>query len=209
MKELSAKKLRSEQTISRIMDAAAWLFVTQGYHGTSISAIAEAVGLTKGALYSHFKGKADLLFALIKLFETDFLDELIKAVESAPGNAMDKLHRFVSFSSEFAENNRALCVLLTTLSAEFSGEANEFASELRRIYFKYARFLMRLAEKGKAQGVFDAGLDSHSLAYTIIAIHDGVLLQWHRSRDLLEGPLFVRTFRRVLVQGVAPLKDQN
>jgi hypothetical protein len=61
-----------------------------------------------------------------------------------------------------------------------------------------------LAEEGKHQGLFDPELDSHSLAYTIIAIHDGVLLQWHRSRDLLEGPLFVRTFRQILIQGVAP-----
>ncbi len=204
MKTQRAKRLQSEQTINLIIEAAARLFVTKGYHGTSIAAIAEATNLTKGALYSHFAGKADLLFALIKKFETEFLDGLIESVEGAPGDAIDKLHCFVSYSSDFAEKNPELCLLLTTISAEFSRAHSEFDSELRRIYAKYARFLRRLVELGKVQGVYDPELDTHSLAYTIMAIHDGTLMQWHRSREFLDGPEFVHTFRQVLIRGVAP-----
>lgn len=204
MEGKTSKKQRSEITIAKTMEAAAALFVTKGYHGTSISDIAKATNLTKGALYSHFTGKADLLFSLIKQFETEFLDQLIKTVGLTHGTAIDKLHCFVTFSSDFAEKNSALCLLLTTISAEFSGTENEFSAELRRIYSKYAIFLRKLVEEGKSQGVIDKELDTHSLAYTIIAIHDGTLLQWHRGRELLDSMEFVSTFRRVLTMGVMP-----
>jgi AcrR family transcriptional regulator len=199
------KKLQSQQTVARILEAATSLFVSHGFHGTSISTIAEATGLTKGALYNHFAGKNDLLLALIKEFETRFLDELIDEVTGTPGTAWDQLQRFVSFASEFAAQNRELCLLLTIVSAEFSGSGhNAFDSELRRLYAKYARFLRLLAEKGKSEGVFDADLDTLTLAHVIIAFHDGVLLQWQRSRDFLDGPDFVRTFRQLLFHGIEP-----
>ncbi len=199
------KKLQSQQTVARILEAAASLFVSHGFHGTSISAIAEATGLTKGALYNHFAGKNDLLLALIKKFETKFLDELIHEVTGTPGTAWDQLQRFVSFASEFAGQNQELCLLLTIVSAEFSGAGHhEFDSELRRLYAKYDRFLSRVVEKGKNEGVFDSNLDTLTVAHVIIAFHDGVLLQWQRSQEFMDGPDFVRTFRQLLFHGIEP-----
>ena len=174
-----------------------------GYHGTSLSTIADTVGLTKGALYAHFQGKRDLLLALIQEFETKFLDRLIEAMQEVPGAADAKLHRLVSFSSDFAEKNRELCLLLTILSAELQGADPEFDREFRRLYSKYARYLRRVIEEGKAEGVFASDLDTHHLAYVIIASHDGILLQWQRSLEFLDGPEYVSTFRRVIFEGVS------
>lgn len=202
MKEGVSKKLQSEKTVAKILEVATRLFVNTGYHGTSIADITGAAQLTKGALYSHFSSKSDLLLTLIKKFETDYLDQLIQAVTSQKGDAWAKLNRLVSFSSDFAEKNRDLCLLLTIISAELQGTGSEFEGVLRSLYSKYARFLRRLIEQGKLQGVFAPDLDTHTLAYVIIAFHDGILLQWKRSQDYLEGPDYVRTFRKVLLQGV-------
>lgn len=210
MPNTRAKREQSQKTVTRILDAATALFVAHGYHGTSISAIARETGLTKGALYAHFNSKADLLMALISKFEEEFLDQLIHEVTSVDGDAWDKLHRYVSFSSEFAEKNRALCLLLTIVSSEFSGAGNEqFESEFRRLYSKYARFLRRVVEEGKMQGVMDSSLDTHHLSYVIIAFHDGVLLQWQRSREFLDGPDFVSTFRRLIFHGIKPTEKTS
>jgi AcrR family transcriptional regulator len=47
-----------------LLEAAARLFDERGYHGTSIRDIAEATGVTPGAIYSHHASKADLLVAV-------------------------------------------------------------------------------------------------------------------------------------------------
>ena len=200
-----AKRTKSQRTVASILEAATGLFVAHGYHGTSVSAIARASGLTKGALYNHFASKGDLLIALINKFETEFLDKLIEEVNSAPGTGWDKLHRYVSFASAFAAENRELCLLLTIISAEFAGAGQaEFDSHLRRVYAKYARFMRRVVEDGKRQGVIDAGLDTHTLAYVLIAFHDGVLLSWQRSGEFLDGTDFVRVFRQMVFHGAQP-----
>ena len=49
----------------RILDEARQLFLTRGYAETSMQEIADSVGMTKPALYYHFKDKQDLLLAVL------------------------------------------------------------------------------------------------------------------------------------------------
>jgi AcrR family transcriptional regulator len=52
---------QSQETVRLILRETMKLFLKKGYHGTSINDIAHATGLTKGALYFHFKSKEHLL----------------------------------------------------------------------------------------------------------------------------------------------------
>ena len=203
MKRATTKRKQSQKTMTLILEVATRLFVAHGYHGTSVSAIAKATGLTKGALYAHFTGKKDLLMTLMLKFEKGYLDPLITEMNRGNDSARDKLHWLVTFSADFAAKNRDMCLLVAIISAEFSGAGNEeLESEIRRIYAKHARNLRRLVENGKRERVFDPDLDTHHLAYLIIALHDGVLLSWQRSNEFLEGPTFVSTYRRLLFSGI-------
>lgn len=49
-----------------IMETALQLFSVQGYDATSISQIADAVGIRKASLYSHFASKQDILDSLLE-----------------------------------------------------------------------------------------------------------------------------------------------
>ena len=49
-----------------IMETALQLFSVQGYDATSISQIADAVGIRKASLYSHFSSKQDILDSLLE-----------------------------------------------------------------------------------------------------------------------------------------------
>lgn len=52
-------------TKQEILDKALDLFSVQGYEATSVSQIADAVGIRKASLYSHFKSKQEILDALV------------------------------------------------------------------------------------------------------------------------------------------------
>ncbi len=54
-----------KDTREYIIDEAYKLFLTQSYEAVSISIISNAIGLTKGALYHHFKNKEELFRAVI------------------------------------------------------------------------------------------------------------------------------------------------
>ena len=50
-----------ESTKERLSTEAARLFAQRGYHGTSIGDLAAALGIQKASVYSHIKGKEELL----------------------------------------------------------------------------------------------------------------------------------------------------
>lgn len=53
-------------TKQEILEAALDLFSTQGFEATSVSQIADAVGIRKASLYSHFASKQEILDALVQ-----------------------------------------------------------------------------------------------------------------------------------------------
>src|SRR5918999_2794054 len=53
------------QTRTALLDAAERLWAERGIHGVSLDEVAAAAGLTKGAVYSNFTGKTDLVLALL------------------------------------------------------------------------------------------------------------------------------------------------
>ncbi|OXM73277.1 MULTISPECIES: TetR/AcrR family transcriptional regulator [Amycolatopsis] len=68
---------RRTDTRERIQQIALDLFVEQGYEKTSLREIAEALGVTKAALYYHFRTKEDIVHSLIEDIGTS-LDEIIE-----------------------------------------------------------------------------------------------------------------------------------
>ena len=56
---------RQAQRAERILEAASDLFAHYGYDKTTMEDIARAAGVSKGAIYLHFRGKEDLFDALI------------------------------------------------------------------------------------------------------------------------------------------------
>lgn len=59
----------AQATRNQILDAAERLFDTQGVSRTTLQAIAREVGATRGAVYWHFKDKADLFNAMMERIE--------------------------------------------------------------------------------------------------------------------------------------------
>ena len=56
----------SDPSFERLLRAAADLFAREGFAATSLDSVASAAGVTKGSLYHHFEGKADLFEAVFE-----------------------------------------------------------------------------------------------------------------------------------------------
>lgn len=202
MRKLNNKNLQSQETANRILNQAMRIFLEKGYHGTSIDDITQAAGLTKGALYWHFKSKEDLLKKLIRKYEKGFLDNLIHAVTEVKGRASDKFEKYVRFNSAFAYYNRELCVSFTTLAAELVGAHHGIEPEIRRVYRKYQNFLSKLILQGKKEKIFRKEINAVLAALIVIAFHDGILLQWSMNREKIDGEAYVNTFKKIMLNGM-------
>jgi AcrR family transcriptional regulator len=72
----------SGDTRERILAVANELFTEQGYEGTSLREISDRLGITKAALYYHFRSKDEILTTLLKPF-FELLDDLLGRLEDA------------------------------------------------------------------------------------------------------------------------------
>lgn len=201
-KSKAIQKPETQNTEERILQEAMRLFLERGYHGTSIDDITRAAGLTKGALYWHFESKEDLLKRIIKEFEKRYLDSLISSVGKVNGRAIDKFEKYIRFNSAFAYYNRELCVSFETLAAELIGAHHRIEPEFRRVYRKYRKFLSELITEGKKEKVFKKDLDTDLTALALMAFHYGILVHWSMNRDEIDGEAFVKTFKRIMLQGL-------
>lgn len=80
-------------TKDRILDAALTLFAENGYNGTSVEQIAGIVGIKAPSLYKHYKGKEDILNALIDSAEARY--EEMFGSEKQIGKIPDSREEFI------------------------------------------------------------------------------------------------------------------
>lgn len=79
-------KEQSDKTYDLLLDAAEQVFSENGYANTTLQEIAERAGLTRGAIYWHFRDKAQLLDALLEDVQLpwDRLPKQFVSLEQAP-----------------------------------------------------------------------------------------------------------------------------
>ena len=75
---------RRERTRERLLDAALDLFAEHGVEATSIEAICEGADFTRGAFYSNFEDKADLVDALTSREQVRAVRQLREAIQNGP-----------------------------------------------------------------------------------------------------------------------------
>jgi AcrR family transcriptional regulator len=102
-------------TRSRVQEVALELFAEQGYEKTSLREIAERLGVTKAALYYHFKSKEDIVHSFTDDYFADF-ERLVAWAKDQPrteATRREVLDRYVGIVLaghevfRFLEQNRA------------------------------------------------------------------------------------------------------
>jgi AcrR family transcriptional regulator len=78
---------RKAQTRAELIGAAERLFKRDGFHATSVDAVADEAGYTKGAVYSNFASKEDLFFAVYERRVSERVAELHRLADESPSAA--------------------------------------------------------------------------------------------------------------------------
>ncbi|WP_169586459.1 TetR family transcriptional regulator [Antrihabitans stalactiti] len=112
-KALSRNESR-ELIREELLDAAERLFISVGYHGTSVAAIVASAGRTVGALYSNFANKEDICFEVLKRRGTSELSSVVADLAGATDDLDARVDVIVAWWSRLSSDSNLL-----TLGAEY------------------------------------------------------------------------------------------
>jgi TetR/AcrR family transcriptional regulator, repressor for uid operon len=195
-----------DHTRVRLLEAAAAVFAEKGYDGAGVQEIARRAGLTTGAIYGRFTGKAELLREVIAQCSSDELDELFNQ------------HRFEGHASDIvlvagshlvdrrdAEVQRGDALLLEAFVA--SRRDPEIRDAVRALMDERADRLGAVLETAKADGSLDPTLDTASLVAFCHAVGLGFLIYDALGVDLPDSQPWEQLITR-LVAAVATPNDQ-
>ncbi|MEV5882139.1 TetR/AcrR family transcriptional regulator [Streptomyces sp. NPDC052020] len=192
---------RRPQTTARLLEAARETFAERGFHGSSIEAICERAGLTRGAFYSNFRTKEELFFALFDLHARRVIDRLTRAVDELD-TSDDPVRTVLTRMGTVNETERGWYLLSTefTLHAiRHPRTGRVLAEHDRRLREEIVRLLTRLFDRlGRRPTV-----DPDALARLLTAVHEGSLAQSLVEPDRLAPEQLAVTFLPPLIDAVS------
>jgi AcrR family transcriptional regulator len=176
---LLAEKPRSKETIARILAAAEDLFLERNYADVTVSQVAAAAELTKGAVYHHFSSKEALYLAMLHndLAEKRRLYRR-EAVEFT-GPCSSRLRQLTQAFLSLPERKRGLTSLVRR---DINVFPNPIRSELIRAY---QEALPDLVEEIVRDGIRDGELipcDPRLLAWQFVALVEVLLTPYALQR---------------------------
>jgi AcrR family transcriptional regulator len=133
-----------DQTRQRLLDAAVVIFMKKGFGTSSVEDIAAAAGYTRGAFYSNFGSKSELLLELLKRDHEITMGRMRSIFEDGQATRADMEARVLKYYSQiYRENNCFLLWVEAKLHAsrdpKFRVEFNAFMRELRQTTTDYIR----------------------------------------------------------------------
>jgi AcrR family transcriptional regulator len=152
----------------RILEEAVKLFYERGFTGTTLDDIAAELGVTKPFIYTHFRGKVELLAALCKPTIELSLEAVANAAAGV-GTPTERLHRAITDFTKVVLRRQPNIAIYFREEKNLSPESLAEINGLRR---QFDHVLSDLLIEGATAGEFD--LRDHSLA----ALALGGMISW-------------------------------
>ena len=190
-------------TRHRLIDAAELLFQSQGVSQTSLQQIAEHAGATRGAVYWHFKDKADLFNAMMERVTLPF-EATTRAVGSTGGDLLIELEQaIVGMLKLTASDEQVRRVFdIATHMVEYTGEM----ASLRQRHLAaretcVADFTRTLAQAARRSAT-RMPMPAHAAAQGLHALLSGLVQNWLLEPDAFDLVTTGRRMIRVFLKGL-------
>lgn len=171
-------KLDAEKTRKQILDAAEILFFDKGVSDTSLADIALAAGVTRGAIYWHFKNKADLFHAMHMRVALP-LDHML-AETSGDADPIYALRDFwiKNLQQILADEQKLRVIEILLKKCEYVKEFEQEQERIREWSCVIVRNMAQIFMKAEKEGLLREGMSPESAAKSTYCLITGILYHW-------------------------------
>jgi len=173
---------------------AARLFAERGFHGTSMDALAQALGVQKGSLYSHTGSKQELLFATMRAAADAFHAALDAVPEDVP--AVERVRLALRGHLRVVAEQLDVATVFTREWRYLEGEHRDEILRQRRRYEERFRALF---QEGVESGELRSDLDAGAAALLVLSAANWAYTWLTPGRDTDD---LADRFTAILVDGI-------
>jgi TetR/AcrR family acrAB operon transcriptional repressor len=201
----SVKRTKEEAAVTRatVLKAASSVFSKKGYAAATLDDVAKTAKVTRGAIYWHFKGKADLYNTLVEEMSARGASVVEQAVAEG-GTLIDILRRvFISQCVLIEEDKEAQAVMELAL---FKTGLDPDLQAGRRKQIEAGNALIAgiadAMKMGISQGILRDDMDPTDMARAFIAFENGAIQQWLASPKSFSLKKSAEPFAESLIKGL-------
>ena len=200
------RRTKDEAAVTRatLLKTALTVFSSKGYSAATLDDVAKAAKMTRGAIYWHFKSKADLYNTLVEEVSARGAAVVQQAIAEG-GSLIEILRRvFVRQCALIEEDREAravmeLALFKTGLDPELqAGRKNQLEAGNALIEGVAAAM-----QQGVAQSVLRNDIDPADMARAFLALENGVIQLWLASPGSFSLKASSETFADIFMEGVS------
>jgi AcrR family transcriptional regulator len=201
-------QLAAQSTEERVFAVATDMLFEYGYHGTTLRALAEAVGITTPSIYYHIQSKQNLLYTIMKRILTDVHSEVLAATAAVDDPWMRLEAAIEAHITMHAERRKEVFIA----DSEVRALEGDYRTEIVAIRDEYGRFYKELV-RACLDEAHVSGPDVDLMSYAILSTCTGVA-SWYSPKGRHAIEFIARQYATLIRSGLAsydvrPAHDQQ
>ena len=161
------EKQNTEIRQEQIKQAVLHIIYTDGLKSLSTRNLASRIGMSEGTIFRHFASKQDIILAIIKDVQKDFIGSLRKIANSNQ-QPKERLGEFLCQTVRYLTNNKGLTMLLFSEASHNNDE--DLKINLMQIFHNQKKLVSKIILDGIALGDWDEGISVENVAMLYMGI---------------------------------------
>lgn len=171
--KLTKRKIQGKETRQKLFDTSIALFNQHGYENVTVDDICEKIGVSKGAFYTHFKSKDQVIVENFLYLNTSY-DEAIKDGETIK-SAFEKLSAFQRYAMGKVEEVGWQAVKLVYHVETGPRKKKSFLTAKSHSLYK---IVLALVKEGQKNGEIRKDQNAVTITDTLVQLYRGMIFDW-------------------------------
>ncbi|KNC08556.1 transcriptional regulator [Klebsiella sp. RIT-PI-d] len=199
-----ARKTKQQALVTRqhILDVAMRLFSQQGVSATSLAEIAKSAGVTRGAIYWHFKNKSELFSEIWELSESSIADLEVEYQAKFPDDPLSVLREILIYVLEATVivERRRLMMEIIFHKCEFVGEMAVVQQAQRSLCLESYDRIEQALSRCMVSKMLPENLLTRRAAILMRCYISGIMENWLFAPDSFDLKNEARDFVAILLE---------
>jgi len=198
------------ETRNQILDTAEKVFNDKGVARTSLADIADVAGVTRGAIYWHFKNKADLFEAMVERVALPMEDMVRAAADEAAEDPLERVRAAcVYVLRKTAEDRRVRRVLeIAFFKCEIDEDMRPLVGRQMECRAKGMEMFQKALRNAIRRGQLPKSVEVRRATIALMAFIDGLLYNWLLKPDTFALARDAEVYVDMCLAGLAGVSDK-